>query len=49
MNNGLCFCADLTVDPILIKWNKCVAARLPAFIGLELGLQETYGWQNYGN
>ena len=21
-----CFCADLTVNPILVDWNKCVAA-----------------------
>ena len=26
-----CFCADLTVNPILVDWNKCVAARLSAF------------------
>lgn len=23
-----CFCADLTVNPILVDWNKSVAARL---------------------
>ncbi len=44
-----CFCADLTVNPILVDWNKCVAARLPAFPGLDFGLQETNGWQNYKN
>lgn len=48
-HNVPCFCADLTVNPILVEWNKCVAARLPAFPGLELGLQETNGWQNYRN
>lgn len=43
-----CFCADLTVNPILVEWNKCVAARLPAFPEMPgLGLQETNGWQNY--
>jgi len=42
-----CFCADLTVNPILVEWNKCLAARLPAFPGLDFGLQETNGWQNY--
>ena len=42
-----CFCADLTVNPILVEWNKCVAARLPAFPGFDFGLQETNGWQNY--
>jgi L-alanine-DL-glutamate epimerase-like enolase superfamily enzyme len=44
-----CFCADLTVNPILVEWNKNVAARLPAFPGLNFGLQETNGWQNYRN
>jgi L-alanine-DL-glutamate epimerase-like enolase superfamily enzyme len=45
-----CFCADLTVNPILVEWNKCVAARLPSFPGLEgLGLVETNGHQNYKN
>ena len=42
-----CFCADLTVNPILVDWNKVVAARLPAFPNLDMGLQETNGWQNY--
>ncbi|MBX2817635.1 MAG: hypothetical protein KTR24_16620 [Saprospiraceae bacterium] len=43
-----CFCADLTVNPILVDWNKTVAARLPAFPELPgMGLQETNGWQNY--
>jgi L-alanine-DL-glutamate epimerase-like enolase superfamily enzyme len=45
-----CFCADLTVNPILVEWNKCVAARLNSFPGLEgLGLVETNGHQNYRN
>lgn len=45
-----CFCADLTVNPILVEWNKSVAARLPAFPEMQgLGLQETNGWQNYRN
>ena len=45
-----CFCADLTVNPILIEWNKNVAARLDAFPGLNgLGLVETNGHQNYKN
>lgn len=44
-----CFCADLTVNPILVEWNKTVAARLPAFPNLAMGLQETNGWQNYRN
>ena len=42
-----CFCADLTVTPILVDWNKNVAARLAPFPGLGLGLLETNGHQNY--
>lgn len=44
-----CFCADLTVNPILVEWNKNVAARLAPFPGLDLGLLETNGHQNYKN
>jgi L-alanine-DL-glutamate epimerase-like enolase superfamily enzyme len=44
-----CFCADLTVNPILVDWNKNVAARLDAFPGLGTGLLETNGHQNYKN
>jgi len=44
-----CFCADLTVNPILVEWNKAVAARLAPFPGLGLGLLETNGHQNYKN
>lgn len=44
-----CFCADLTVNPILVEWNKAVAARLDPFPGMSVGLQETNGWQNYAN
>jgi hypothetical protein len=44
-----CFCADLTVNPILVEWNKNVAARLDPFPGLGLGLVETNGHQNYLN
>ena len=44
-----CFCADLTVSPLLVEWNKNVAARLAPFPGLGLGLLETNGHQNYKN
>ncbi len=45
-----CFCADLTVNPILIDWNKNVAARLAPFPGIgDMGLLETNGHQNYKN
>lgn len=44
-----CFCADLTVNPILVDWNKCVAARLSPFADIGIGLQETNGHQYYKN
>ncbi|MEP7111332.1 MAG: L-alanine-DL-glutamate epimerase [Ferruginibacter sp.] len=44
-----CFCADLTVNPILVEWNKNIAARLSRFPGLKTGLLETNGAQNYKN
>ncbi|WP_375444925.1 enolase C-terminal domain-like protein [uncultured Fibrella sp.] len=44
-----CFCADLTVNPILVDWNKNVAARLPPFPGVTTGLQETNGHQYFKN
>ncbi|SHF20457.1 L-alanine-DL-glutamate epimerase [Mariniphaga anaerophila] len=47
--NVPCFCADLTVNPILIDWNKNVVARLDPFPGLGTGLMETNGHQNYKN
>ena len=48
--NVPCFCADLTVCPAMVEWNKAVAARLPAFPGLgDLGLVETNGHQNFRN
>jgi L-alanine-DL-glutamate epimerase-like enolase superfamily enzyme len=48
-NNIPCFCADLTVNPILVDWNKNVAARLAPVPGLDTGLVETNGHQNYRN
>ena len=45
-----CFCADLTVSPPMVEWNKAVAARLDAFPGIRgIGLVETNGEQNYVN
>jgi L-alanine-DL-glutamate epimerase-like enolase superfamily enzyme len=44
-----CFCADLTVCPLLVDWNKNVAARLPALPGLKIGVLESNGHQNYRN
>ncbi|GAA5220018.1 mandelate racemase/muconate lactonizing enzyme family protein [Membranihabitans marinus] len=42
-----CLCADLTVNPVLVDWNKSVAARLLPLPGLDTGLLETNGHQNY--
>jgi len=42
-----CFCADLTVNPILIDWNKNVAARLAPLPGIKSGVFESNGAQNY--
>ncbi|TKT86990.1 enolase C-terminal domain-like protein [Dyadobacter frigoris] len=47
--NVPCICADLTVNPILIDWNKNLAARLQPFPGLEMGMIETNGNMNYAN
>lgn len=47
--NVPCFCADLTVNPILVDWNKCVAARLRPFPNMDIGLLETNGHQYYKN
>lgn len=45
-----CFCADLTVCPVMVEWNKAVASRLPAFPGIgSLGLVETNGHMNFRN
>ena len=45
-----CFCADLTVNPVLLEWNKNIAARLDPFPGIgNLGLLESNGHQNYIN
>ena len=42
-----CFCADLTVNPILVDWNKNVAARLPSLPGMKIDVLESNGHQNY--
>lgn len=44
-----CFCADLTVPPYLLEWNRNVAARLTALPSLRTGLLESNGAQNYRN
>jgi hypothetical protein len=43
-----CFLADLTCTPILVDWNKNIAARIAPFLGLQdMGLLESNGHQNY--
>ncbi len=44
-----CFCADLTVNPSLVDWNKIFAAHLEPLPDLGLTILETNGFQNYGN
>jgi L-alanine-DL-glutamate epimerase-like enolase superfamily enzyme len=42
-----CLCADLTVNPWMVDWNKNLAARLAPLPGLKVGIIETNGHQNY--
>jgi L-alanine-DL-glutamate epimerase-like enolase superfamily enzyme len=44
-----CLCADLTVNPLLVDWNKNIAARLKPLPGMQVGSLETNGHQNYTN
>lgn len=49
-NNIPCLLADLACIPILVDWNKNVAARIAPFPGLnKMGLIESNGHQNYTN
>ncbi len=43
------FCADLTVGPIQVDWNKSFASRLAPLPGITVGVVETNGHQNYAN
>lgn len=43
----VCMAADLTVNPVLVDWNKNVAARLAPFPGFTAGMMETNGHQQY--
>lgn len=43
------FCADLTVGPIQVDWNKTFAARIDPLPGMKVGVVETNGHQNYLN
>lgn len=44
-----CFCADLTVPPVMLEWNMQVAARIGIIPGLKTGVVESNGAQNYRN
>ena len=44
-----CFCADLTVTPVRLEWNKNVAARIKPIKGMKIGIVESNGAQNYVN
>lgn len=44
-----CFCADLTVNPVMVEWNKHFAAVIPPIKGMKTGVFETNGAQNYRN
>ena len=44
-----CFVADSACPPILVDWNKNVAARLAPLPGLATGLLESNGPQHYRN
>jgi len=48
-HNVPCFCADLTVNPVLVDWNKNFASRLPLLPGMKVGVLESNGHQNYKN
>jgi L-alanine-DL-glutamate epimerase-like enolase superfamily enzyme len=43
----VCMAADLTVNPVLVDWNKNVAARLAPLPGFTAGMMETNGHQQY--
>ena len=44
-----CFAADLTVNPLMVEWNKNIAARLAPIKGMKIGIVESNGAQNYVN
>jgi len=47
--NVVCFCADLTVNPLMVEINKNVAARIAPIPGIKIGAVESNGAQNYVN
>ena len=47
--NVVCFCADLTVNPLMVEINKNVASRIAPIPGIKIGAVESNGAQNYTN
>jgi L-alanine-DL-glutamate epimerase-like enolase superfamily enzyme len=47
--NVPCFVADSACVPLLLDWNRNVAAHLPAFPGLSCAFLESNGAQNFKN
>lgn len=43
------FCADLTVIPYLLEWNKNVAARIKSLPEMKIQMVESNGFQYYKN
>jgi phosphoribosylformylglycinamidine (FGAM) synthase PurS component len=48
-NHIPCFCADLTVNPLMVEWNKNIACRIDTLPGTKIGVIESNGKQNYKN
>jgi L-alanine-DL-glutamate epimerase-like enolase superfamily enzyme len=44
-----CFTADLTVNPVMLEWNKNFAARLSPLKKMKIGVVESNGKQNYSD
>lgn len=42
-----CFCADLTVNPWMVDFNKNIASRIDPLPGMKIGVLESNGSQNY--
>jgi L-alanine-DL-glutamate epimerase-like enolase superfamily enzyme len=49
VRNIPCFVADSACVPLLLDWNRNVAAHLPAFPGLPCAFLESNGAQNFRN
>lgn len=46
---ALVLVSDSSCTPLMLDWNKNVAARLPALPGMKTGLMEMNGHQNYAH